>query len=200
MNRGRHFFLFVCSLVFCAFVYSQEEEPVEVVLRNQISTNFTYLLTASPDLNFERTLGKNFAIGIGGTLYGNIYRELNIPNGNGYRYQLNYEVTPFGRWYINGTQNKSHFIEAFMSINSGEKEGQTIRTTNAEGYGVYVIGTDKLNDVGLGGAYGYRFLFLDNKLVLEASIGLRTNFVDTSGFGFLQPAIARAGIKVGYRF
>lgn len=197
MIKQKYLLLRVCSLIFCTSIWAQEE-PDEILLKNQVSTNLTYLLTGTPDINYERTLGKHFAIGIGGSLYSDGYRRLEIPDGEGFEYSQEYEITPFGRWYMNGTQRKSHFLELFMSINGGEESDRAIRITNSQGFGVYVIGTEEVTNVGLGGAYGYRFLLLEKRLVLEASLGLRTNFENT--YGILNVGIARAGIKVGYRF
>jgi len=196
---SKHFIVLVCFLVSLVSIQAQDQTD-EMVFKNQVSTNASYLITGTPDINYERALGKRFAIGIGGSLFSNFYRSLEIPNGGGTDYNLEYEITPFARWYINSIQTKSHFIEIYMSINGGEEVDEIIRITNPEGFGVYVRGIKEVSNVGLGGAYGYRFLLLENKLVLEASIGLRTNFNRDNYLGLLDVAIARTGVKVGYRF
>jgi len=165
-------------------------------LKNQVSTNVALLATLSPNLTYERTLGNHFSIGFSGSLYGNPHKELNLVY-DGYRNSTNHEINPFGRWYINGTQQRSNFLEFFGSINEGVETDKRMRIVNELGYGVYVFGDEKKTNYGLGVGYGYRFLLVDTKLVLEAQFGLRTNF--EVGFLFFEPSIVRTGIRVGYR-
>lgn len=174
-----------------------QESNTSPILKNQISTNVVLLATLSPNLTYERTLGNHFSIGLAGSSYGKPHKQLNLEY-DGYRNSTNHEINPFGRWYINGTQSKSHFLELFGSVNEVVEGGKRIRITNEAGYGVYVFGDEKMTNYGLGVGYGYRFLLLENKLVLEAQFGLRTNF--EVGFLFYEPSIVRTGIRVGYRF
>lgn len=176
--------------------FSQEEEN-NSILKNQVSSNIPYLIMGSANLSYERTLGKYFAIGLSGVNYGKVHKELNLET-QGIDYSTNYEINPFGRWYMNGTQNKSHFLELFASINEGEEDGRIVRITNELGYGVYTYGIETTNNFGLGAGYGYRFLLANKKLVLEAQFSLRTNF--NFEFFFFDAGIVRTGIRVGYRF
>jgi hypothetical protein len=105
---------------------------------------------------------------------------------------------PFVRLYFQGTQNKSHFLEVFGSISDVEESDIFVRNTNEEGFGVYEQGTNSYTAGGFGFGYGYRFLLPNNKWVLEAQLGIRTNF-DTNFF-VLDATLVRTGIKVGYRF
>jgi len=191
-------FLFVFLFVaFYTTTFAQEADSTPL-LKNQISTNVTYLPFGSLDLSYERTLGKRFAIGVGGTYFGGAHKDLNLESQGSYDHSVNYEVNLFTRVYLQGTQNKSHFFELFGSVNETQEFGAYNRHVNTEGYGVYTIGIDKSINIGLGGGYGYRFLLLDKKLVLEAQVALRTNFI--MEYLFLDVAIVRTGIKVGYRF
>lgn len=174
-----------------------QESGTSPILKNQISTNVALLATLSPNLTYERTLGNHFSIGLSGSFYGKPHKQLNLEY-DGYRNSTNHEINPFGRWYINGTQRRSHFLEFFGSINESVEGNKRMRNTNEAGYGVYVLGDEKKTNYGLGVGYGYRFLLVDNKLVLEAQFGLRTNF--DVGFLFFEPSIVRTGIRVGYRF
>ncbi len=137
-------------------------------------------------------------LGWGGTYYGSAHKDLNLESYGSYDHSVNYEVDIFTRVYLQGNQNKSHFFELFGSVNQTQEFGAYIRNINAQGYGVYTVGIDKSVNVGLGTGYGYRFLLLDKKLVLEAQVELRTNFL--VDYIFFDVAIVRTGIKVGYRF
>jgi len=156
------------------------------------------LFFGTVNLNYERSLGNRFAIGIGGTNYGNAHKRAGFETRNSYEYVTNYEITPYGRLYFNGTQRKSHFLELFASFNESEELDQFIRTTNTQGYGVYSKGTIIENNIGMGIGYGYRFLLCEKRLLLEAQFGLRTNF--DAFFIFPDGAVVRSGIRVGYRF
>jgi len=192
----RFLFVFLLFLIACENCISQDEEPIPI-LKNQISINVPYLLVGSPNLTYERTLGKYFSIGLSGVGYGKVHKELNLET-QGFDYTTTYEINPFGRWYMNGTRHKSHFLELFASINEGQEDGRIIRITNEQGYGVYTRGIEKTDNFGLGAGYGYRFLLADNKLVIEAQFALRTNF--DFQFFFFDAGIVRTGIRVGYRF
>lgn len=192
----RNLLIILCFFGIKSNCLSQETETVSV-MKNQVSMNVGYLLFGSPNITYERVLSNHFAIGLSTSIYGNSHQNLNLESF-GEDYKINYDFEPFGRWYINGTQRKSHFLEFFGSINESERRGRNVRITNDEGYGVYIIDNEKTTNVGLGTGYGYRFLLIDKKLVLEAQVALRTNFI--VDYFFFDVAIVRTGIKVGYRF
>ena len=192
----RNYLSFLLLLGCCQLTFAQESDSIQV-LKNQVSTNVALLTTLSPNLTFERTLGDHFSIDISGSLYGEPHKNMELISA-GYRTSANHEINPFARWYMNGTQRRSHFLELFASSNEVTKENKRVRVVNEEGYGVYVLGDREETNFGLGIGYGYRFFLLDNKLLLEAEFGLRTNF--DVGFIFFVPAIVRTGIRVGYRF
>lgn len=192
------FLLFVCCFLMISNSFFAQKDEEQVQFRNQISTNLALPIFSSFDFNYERTIANKWAIGLGGAIYGDRFRELNTVSSSYYRYATTYEITPFARFYFQGAQHKSHFVEIFGSISEVVESGRYVRTTNAADYGVYHQGTKVYYVGGLGTGYGYRFLLMDEKLVLEAQIGIRTNFdVD---FLFLNGALVRTGIKVGYRF
>ncbi len=167
--------------------------------KNQVFTNLLLPILSSIDLNYERTLGGNFAIGVGGAIYGDTFQDLSFDDS--YRageLTTKYEITPFTRLYFNGNQNNSHILEIFGSISGVEESGRYIRSVNPEGFGVYDIGVKSFTRGGFGMGYAYRFLFMEGKLVAEAQLGLRTNF-DVS-FVVVNAALVRTGIKIGYRF
>ncbi|GAB5474758.1 MAG: hypothetical protein Mars2KO_28570 [Maribacter sp.] len=150
------------------------------------------------DVNYERTIANKWAIGIAGAVYGDRIQELSTEGTYNNKYDTNYEVMPFVRVYFQGAQNKSHFLELFGSLSQVTESGRFERNTNSEGFGVYERGEVDYTAGGLGFGYGYRFLFLDNRLVLEAQFGVRTNF--NPNFIILNGTLVRTGIKVGYRF
>ncbi len=189
-------FLLCFSFLTSTSVLGQEENT-EPEFKNLVSTNLMLPIFESFDINYERTIANKWTIGIAGAVYGERGGELSTASSY-YEYKTNYEVMPFARVYFQGAQNKSHFVELFGSLSEVEETGRYIRSTNQAGYGVYTIGTKTYTAGGLGAGYGYRFLLFEKRLVLEAQMGIRTNFdVD---FLFLNGAFVRTGIKVGYRF
>ncbi|WP_291864987.1 hypothetical protein [Maribacter sp.] len=189
-------FWIVFALLFSVSLFSQEEE--EEIYKNQFSGNLSYLLLGSPELNYERTLNKYFTVGVGGVIYSNAHQKLNLKTAEEYsNYKVNYEINPYARLYVNGTQKRSHFFEIFGSYNRAETDSGLQRSNNASGYGVYDYGTRNIENVGLGAGYGYRFLAFHKRMSMEAQIGIRTNFEDVLLF---DVGLVRTGIKVGYRF
>lgn len=193
MTKSLVFFVLFLTAIFSSF--GQEEIAPK---KNQISTNLILPLLESFDLSYERTIANKWAVGLAAAVYGKGGQELSTSNSNYYDYNTDYELMPFVRIYFQGAQNKSHFLELFGSLSGVEERGRFIRNTNEQGFGVYETGVRDYTVGGLGIGYGYRFLLLDKKLVLEAQMGVRTNFdVD---FLFLNGAFVRTGVKVGYRF
>lgn len=192
-----HYLFFLCFIGYSIYGISQESEETPI-FKNQISNNTSYLILGTLNLNYERIFGNHFALGIGGSTYGNAHKRAGFETRSSYEYVTNYEITPYGRVYFNGAQRKSHFLELFASFNESEEFDQFVRTTNEEGYGVYTKSSLFDNKVGLGIGYGYRFLLCKNRLLLEAQFGLRTNF--DAFFIFPDGAVVRTGIRVGYRF
>ncbi len=202
IKRNDYLSVFVLLFFLLALHHGLFAQNVDVdtpkVYKNQISTNLALPIFGSFDLNYERTVANKWAIGLAAAIYGDRISELSTASSNYYQYSTNYELMPFVRIYFQGAQNKSHFLEVFGSLSEVEESGRYVRSTNGQGYGVYNIDTRVYTVGGLGIGYGYRFLFLDDKLVLEAQFGVRTNF--NADFLFLNGAAVRTGIKVGYRF
>lgn len=193
----KFFTVLYCGLM-CFFTIHAQEAEKPTTLKSQVSINVPYLALGSLNMSYEYVLGNHFAIGLGGVSYGKNHQKQNLEPHGTYDYSTTYEITPFGRWYMNGTQRKSHFLELFGSINESKETDRYVRSNNEEGYGVYNKGILNTNHIGLGAGYGYRFLLAKNKLILEAQIGLRTNF--TVQYFFLDVAVVRTGIRIGYRF
>lgn len=176
-----------------------QEDVVEPMYKNQFSTNVLLPIFGSVDLAYERTLGKRFALGVAGAVYGDRIEEITFDDEyNERELRTNYEIMPFARLYFGGNQRRSHFIEVFGSISGVDESGRLVRFVNDKGYGVYGFGTESYTRGGLGGGYGYRFLFLDGRLAAEAQFGLRTNF--DVNFIIFNAALVRTGIRVGFRF
>lgn len=189
----------ILLIIFCGVFLSTygQQKADSTIFKNQVSTNITYLLINSVEFNYERTLGRKFAIGIGWASYGQGYYDLELES-NGNDYVTQFEITPFGRWYFNGNKRKSHILEIFASINQSKEQDRFMRNTTDEGFGVYERGTETNTNFGMGVGYGYRFLFLEERLAVEAQLGLRTNFDFI--FGIPISSFVRSGIRVGYRF
>ncbi len=189
------------TLLMVSTTYAQEDNSVSnkvgANFKNQFSTNIPYLFLNSLEINYERVLGRKFSIGIGWATYGKGYDNLNL-EGDGYTDRINFEINPYGRLYFNGNQKKSHYLEVFASINESEKSDQFVRNTTDSGYGVYELGIEQRTTFGMGIGYGYRFLLANDRLVLEAQFGIRTNF--DFYYGIPDPSIVRSGLRIGYRF
>ena len=194
---------FVVIFLFCLFglhySFFAQDGNSEVLYQNQISTNLMLPIFGSFDLNYERTIANKWAVGLGGSIYGDGFNELSSTRTRfGTEFDTNYEITPFVRVYFQGAQHKSHFVELFGSLTRVDADVGFVRSTNEEGFGVYNREERSINRTGLGVGYGYRWLLFDNKMVLEAQIGIRTNF--ETEFIFVTGALVRTGIKLGYRF
>jgi len=192
----RNCFCFIVIFSLTNFFFAQDE--IFTDYKNQISTNLVLPIFNSFDLSYERTIANKWALGLAGAIYGDRIQELSTEGSYNNSYDTNYELMPFARIYFQGAQNKSHFLELFGSLSQVVESDRFIRTNNSEGFGVYERGENKYTAGGLGIGYGYRFLLLDRKLVLEAQFGVRTNF--NSNFLILNGSLVRTGIKVGYRF
>lgn len=192
------YLLFAFLLGLGTFSVFAQESKESIILKNQASTNLMLPFFESFDLTYERTIANKWAVGLAGAIYGDRIRELSSEGSFNNKYDTNYEVMPFVRVYFQGAQSKSHFLELFGSLSEVVESGRFIRRTNSEGLGVYERGENTYTAGGLGIGYGYRFLLLDKKLVLEAQFGVRTNF--NTSFIVLNGTLVRTGIKVGYRF
>jgi len=183
-------------MMLCHSSFSQDDATIQDY-NNQVSTNLVLPIFESFDLTYERTIGNKWAVGLAGAIYGDRISELTTDGSYG-NLDTNYEVMPFVRIYFQGAQKKSHFLELFGSLSNVEKNNVFVRNTTEDGYGVYEQGINEYTAGGLGIGYGYRFLLPNNKWILEAQFGVRTNF--DINFIILDVALVRTGIKIGYRF
>lgn len=172
------------------------QEEAEHVIYNSISTNLMLPIFESFDLSYERSIANKWAIGLAGAVYGERVSDLSTDYNRDLK--TKFEIMPFGRVYFQGAQNNSHFVELFGSLSKLEEHNRYIRSIKDDGYAVYRIGVKDYMVGGLGAGYGYRLLLLEKRLLLEAQIGLRTNF--NADFIFLNVTAIRTGIKIGYRF
>jgi len=200
-KRRKYHSKYICFIVFfvlSANFYAQEEATF-TNYKNQISTNLGLPFFGSFDLSYERTIANKWAAGVGGISFGEGFNSFRVNTADfGTTLELKYEINPFVRLYFQGNQKKSHFVELFGSVSWEDETNIFARTNNEEGFGVYTSETKPVVLGALGIGYGYRFLLVDNKLVLEAQVGYRTNF--KTDFFVLNGAPIRTGIKVGYRF
>jgi len=188
---------FLCLLAAICAASAQESDTT--TYKNQVTTNLFLPIFESFDLSYERVLGNKFALGISGAIYGERIEEISLDDTyGGLELRTKYELMPFARIYFGGNQRKSHFLEVFGSISGVDEKGRLVRSNTDAGFGVYTLGTESYTRGGVGLGYGYRFLFLEGRLVAEAQFGVRTNF--DVNFVVLNAAFVRTGIKIGYRF
>ncbi|MEM9143379.1 MAG: hypothetical protein AAGA86_10360, partial [Bacteroidota bacterium] len=140
----------------------------------EVGTNLIYWTLASPNVSVAKDIGGKFAAGIAFASFGHLYVDSFMYDGDtslgGFDHgeEPIYDINPFVRFYWQGNEHWSHFLEAFGAISNFEGEDNIERIVNSEGYGVYVRDTRRLIYGGIGIGYGYRFLFLENRFAVEA--------------------------------
>jgi len=73
-------------------------------------------------------------------------------------------------------------MELFGSISEVKESNRYLRSTNAQGFGVYALGSDKYIAGGIGLGYGYRFLFLDKNWCWKHNLECAPILTPTSYF------------------
>lgn len=180
------------------FCSCAQESGKDHTYRNDIAINTSYLLAdQSVYLIYENAFLKNFSAGLclWYGKYGFNSRDFDDGYGTGTR---DYEITPYGRWYVRGNQRNSFFFQAFTSIYGGRYRGLN-RSTTDEGYGVYRRETENFTNLALGIGIGQKFLLFKKRISLELMLGLGGDIV-TEYFIDYEVSVAQSGISLGFRF
>lgn len=190
--------LLLISFFLCAFWSSGQENDKNYTYRNDIVINSSYLMVdQSVYLIYENAFSKNFSVGLGLWYgkYGFNSRDFNDGYGNGTR---DYEMTPYGRWYVGDNQQDSFFFQAFTSIYGGRSRDVN-RTTTDKGHGVYRREIENYTNLALGIGIGQKFLFFKKRISLELMLGLGGDLV-AENYSDYGVSIAQSGINLGFRF
>ena len=190
--------LLLISFFLVTFWSSGQESGKDYTYRNEITISPGYLVAdQSVYLIYENAFSKNFSAGLGLWYgkYGFNSRDFNDGYGNSTR---DYEMTPYGRWYVKGNQRNSFFIQAFTSIFGGRSRDIN-RTTNDQGYGVYRRETENYTNLALGIGIGQKFLLFKKRISLELMLGLAGNVV-SEYYRDYEVSVAQSGINLGFRF
>ncbi|UOY06198.1 hypothetical protein L0P88_20015 [Muricauda sp. SCSIO 64092] len=177
---------------------SGQENGTNHTYRNDIAINTGYLMAdQSVYLIYENAFSKNFSAGLGLWYgkYGFNSRDFDDGYGNGTK---DYEITPYGRWYVRGNQRNSFFLQAFTSLHGG-RSNEVRRRTTTEGYGVYRREIENYTNLALGVGIGQKFLLFKKRISLELMLGLGGDIVGEyyDDFGV---SVAQSGINLGFRF
>lgn len=164
-----------CSVnVFAQSTFSQTEfhEP---------KLNLAYLILGNFDVSYEHLISRESGVGV----------NLMIPFDDYIKWNINYNLTGYYRFYFGDNYADGFFGEAFANLNSVQD-----RIPNPSGDGRI---PEDITDLALGLSGGYK-LVSSGGVVLEAFLGggrnLFNEFNSSRNFDF----VLRAGLNVGYRF
>ncbi len=193
--------VYYCFAFLIGNIYHSHSQDSIPDYPHEIALNTTYLLAdASAYLVYENRFSKKFSAGAGLWYgrYGIHSKDFTDGYSDGTR---DYEITPFARWYVRGTQRTSFFIQGFASIYGGRYDGIN-RETTAAGFGVYRRGINNYTNLAMGAAIGQEFLLFKKRVSLELVFGLGGDIVGRNSYYDYDWGIstAQSGINIGYRF
>lgn len=193
--------VYCCFAFFIGNLYHSHSQDSIPDYQHEIALNTIYLLAdASAYLVYENRFSDKFSAGAGLWYgrYGDGSSDFTDGFGDGTR---DYEITPFARWYVRGTQRTSFFIQGFASIYGGRYDGIS-RETTAAGYGVYRRGINNYTNLALGAAIGQEFLLFKKRVSLELVFGLGGDLIGRNSYYDYDWGVstAQSGINIGYRF
>jgi len=168
-------FLVITMFCICFSMFSQETEKVKTDVKNEIKLNLLMTLFSFPDISYERVWGNNIGVGL----------SAGFPIENS---DVNFLIIPYCRFYFGESLVKSFFIEANLGI-------QGYKKYTSEYYGDYYsynLKTTNTTDLGLGVAFGYKYIN-SYGLIGELFLGIGRTFDD-------QEFYPRVGISIGKQF
>ncbi len=143
--------------------------------------NLAYLILGNFDVSYEHLISQESGVGV----------NLMIPFDDYIKWNINYNLTGYYRFYFGDGYADGFFGEAFTNLNNVR---DSLPAENGEG-----TNRENVTDLALGLSGGYK-LVSSGGVVLEAFIGggrnLFNEFNSSRNFDF----VLRAGLNVGYRF
>ncbi|TVZ55966.1 uncharacterized protein DUF3575 [Lutibacter sp. Hel_I_33_5] len=160
----------IAALLITSLSFAQQEVKLDIA---------DALVFKTIEVSYEQYLSDISSVGI--SVLFNFEKK-----GSDLKYNEKRMFTPFYRHYFSSERQWNMFGEAFLGINSGEKE---LITNNV------ITGYQDYTDGAIGVAVGTKYV-ADNGLVIDIYAGVGRNL-----FGSNSPIIVpRAGVNVGYRF
>lgn len=181
------------------FLSSGQESDMNDTYINGIAINSSYLIgDQSIYLTYENALSNSFSAGLG-LWYGRYgFSSSGFDEDYSDSNTRDYEITPYGRWYVKGNQRNSFFLQAFASIYGGRSK-ELNRNTNNEGYGVYSREIENYTNLALGVGIGQRYLLFKKRISLELMLAIGGDLV-AEHYNEYEIPVAQAGINLGFRF
>jgi hypothetical protein len=168
--------LTIVAFCICFSAFSQETKKAAPKTTNEIKLNLIMTLFSFPEISYERVWGNNVGLGL----------SAGIPLENS---NTNFQITPYGRFYFGESAVKSFFIEGSMGI-----LGRDVNVyQHSDDYSTFFSTTRSTTDIGLGVAFGYKYVN-SYGLIGELYLGLGRTFGDNST---IYP---RCGISIGKQF
>lgn len=191
--------LLLTSFFLVSFWSSGQENGKDLFYKNDISINSSYLMgDQSIYLIYENALTQNFSAGLG-LWYGKYgFNSRSFDEAYGNDSTRDYEVTPYGRWYLKDNQHNSFFLQAFTSIYGGRAK-EVSRSTTDEGYGVYRRVTENYTNLALGIGIGKKFLLFKKRISLELLFAVGGDLI-AEYYNEYEIPVAQSGINLGFRF
>ncbi|MDO5971899.1 hypothetical protein Q4Q35_19020 [Flavivirga aquimarina] len=191
--------LLLISFFLGTFWSSGQESDKKNTYKNEIAISSSYLMgDQSIYLIYENAFSKNFSAGLG--LWYGRYGFNSKDFGEGYGdHTRDYEISPYGRWYVKDNQQNSFFLQAFTSIYGGRSKEVNRKTTD-EGYGVYRREIENYTNLALGIGLGKKYLLFKKRISLELMLGLGGDVVAEEYSSVYGVSAAQSGINLGFRF
>lgn len=162
--------LAVIAILVSSFTYAQQEVKIDI---------FDALVLKTVEVSYEHYVSENSSVGISALF--NFEKQ-----SADFRFNEDKMITPYFRHYFTTEAKWNFFGEAFLGINSGDKEIEvTNQPTTYESY----------TDGALGIAVGTKYIS-DGGFTIDAYAGLGRNLFSSN-----SPIIVpRVGLNLGFRF
>lgn len=165
--------------------YGQSQDLEFNKNRTEVKFNAFAIALGALDLEFERTLSKHSAIGLG--FFTNF-----VPPEDCQGFNNQNSVTAYYRYYLGKRYAQGIFVEAFGMYNNTNDPQLTVVTNN----NVRLESFRTIQDFGVGFAVGYKWVSKKG-LILQSHFGLGRNLFQPH---LGERVIGRAGISIGYGF
>jgi hypothetical protein len=167
--------LTILCLLFFAFGFSQDK-TITNFPKNELKGNALFLVAGAFEVTYERLLNEENGVGV----------SVFVPYAN--NMNVNYNITPFYRFYFGEKPASGFFVEGFGMLNSYEHDVYNE---------TYDLSTKNITDFALGFGLGSKWV-TKRGFILEINAGLGRNLFNSSDDG--NQIVGRGGITLGYRY
>jgi hypothetical protein len=180
MKKCLLFLLITFSLSFSVFSQNTNQEESNQKL-NEVKLNGLYMVLGAFEGSYEYLLNEESGVGV--SLFLPIDKDLNE--------DVNYDISPYYRFYFGEKYASGFFLEGFGMLNSVNEY-------------IYYIGSNQydeksITDFALGIGLGGKWL-TKKGLLGEINFGIGRNLFNTSDDYIDNEYVAKLGITIGYRF